>query len=136
MLDKGNGDRIYIRFDSWYYTEYIESEWIHLIICVLRKEKVMLFARKKIVFTIFALLCSMLLTGCALQERIIVPIIDKLAMGKMYGSVDCSVLLVEGSIGSSHYICENSTDTYVYDKENIYNYNTGEMLEELLSVVE
>ena len=90
-----------------------------------------MFNRNKIVFTIFALSCSMLLTGCALQERIIISIIDKLTMGKMYGSVDCSVLSVEGSIGSSHYICENSTDTYVYDKENICNYNTGEMLVEL-----
>lgn len=90
-----------------------------------------MFNRNKIVFTIFALSCSMLLTGCALQDNIIVPALDKLVMDKMYGSVDCSVLSIEGSIGSSHYVCKNSTDMYIYDKENIYNYNTGEQVVEL-----
>lgn len=93
--------------------------------------KCILRVHKKIVLAFFVLSCGMLLTGCEMVNILAYKAAEKVANGEMFAKADCTVLSVEGSIGSSHYICENSTDTYVYDKENICNYNTGEMLVEL-----
>ena len=89
----------------------------------------MLHVRKKMALFFIVLSCATLLTGCELVNIFAYKAAEKAA--KTYNSADCTVLSVEGSIGSSHYICKNSTDMYVYDKENIYHYNTGEQLVEL-----
>lgn len=65
------------------------------------------------------------LSGCqTVHNRI-----EKLTHGKMSGvATDCRILSVEGTTSSGHYICKNSTHTYIYQNNAIYDYKTMEKL--------
>lgn len=70
-----------------------------------------------------ALVFMLVLTGC--EPRM------------MGTKSECSVHSVEGTSGANEFICRNSTDTYIYHKNAIYNYDTMEKLvdaEELTSM--
>lgn len=91
----------------------------------MKKGKGTAYMRKRILLIVWTLIGCMVLTGC---QMLIKPI-QKLKYGKMYGvATSCRVLSIEGSIGATRYVCDNSSDTYIYDKNAVCNYDTGEEL--------
>lgn len=56
-------------------------------------------------------ICILGLSGCGYMDE---------------ATTHCTVFSVEGTSGSHEYICKNSTDTYIYHENAIYNYATME----------
>ncbi len=84
-------------------------------------------SRKSKIHITFLCTCliSITLSGCqSVQNHL-----EKLIHGKMsQTTTNCRVLSVENTTGGSHYICKNSTDTFIYQNDSICNYDTMEEL--------
>lgn len=82
-------------------------------------------------YIVFLCMCLMVITtlaGCGGINKCVEKLTHKMMSGV---TTDCRVLSIEGTSGSSHYICKNSTHTYIYQNNVIYNYDT---MEELIQI--
>lgn len=74
---------------------------------------------------------ALLLQGCGSMQQWIV----NLTHGEMAGvTTNCAVYSVDGTLGASHQICGNESDTYVYHEDAICNLDTMEKVVEADSV--
>ncbi|MBE5942267.1 MAG: hypothetical protein E7264_07005 [Lachnospiraceae bacterium] len=73
----------------------------------------------------------MLLAGCSPVKKIIKNMISDTLANE---STNCKVFSVDSSIGTTKYICSNSTSTYIYHDGAIYDYETMQLLTEVGSL--
>lgn len=70
----------------------------------------------------------LILQGCTYADTLL----NKFTHGDMAGvTTNCNVFSVDGTLGSHNFICENSTNTYVYHNNAICDYDS---MEELVQV--